>query len=354
MSNCIIASFGTVVPALTTILALDMIFLCLTIIFATYITSKAFLWVCKKWRLGKKVKKFVLMTFWEWFKNNFKTEISNYKSTKFRRKRTCYSSRTYCRSIRGNMVKQKGSRPTTVNITLTFNSAFAAHKDREPPDKLSNLPRKVSFDSDSYTIGIDSQASCSMFNRESAFIEINKIRGVKVKGIGGQSVEAKGIGTVKFKIEDDAGKVHVIKIKNTLYVPAVPISLICPQHWAQQASDHYPTRNGTWCALLPDSCVIHWDQLQFKRTVPYDAPTNTPRFRTAPGATQYRSFVAPLDHTLKSEDRERVSFFSNCTCCHDANVITDDEGGEDDDGRDLVAPLGMRQADDGAVVHGLV
>jgi len=181
-----------------------------------------------------------------------------------------------------------------------------------------------------------------MWNRKSAFTEIRKVKGIKVKGIGGQYVEAKGIGTVKFKLEDDSGKKHTVKIPNTLFVPDMPISLLCPQHWSQQTKDHYPVRNGTWCAILPDQCILHWDQRQFKRTVKYDEASNTPRFRTASGSELYRAFVAPLDHELNSESTEKVCFFASSTrpkraCCHDAQVISDDEGGEEDEEDELQA-----------------
>ena len=301
-------------PAFTSILALDMLFLCIATILSLAAVWKGVLWCCKKWRLGKKFKKHVVMTLWEWFKNNYKADTTCTKHNKtesFKRNKTKYSRSTYCRSRRGNTVKRKGQKPRSLTMTLRVNTAFAAQRNNKQSNKLQRDPRRTKFDSDSYSVGIDSQASCSMWNRKSAFTEIRKVKGIKVKGIGGQYVEAKGIGTVKFKLEDDSGKKHTVKIPNTLFVPDMPISLLCPQHWSQQTKDHYPVRNGTWCAILPDQCILHWDQRQFKRTVKYDEASNTPRFRTASGSELYRAFVAPLDHELNSESTEKVCFFAS-------------------------------------------
>ena len=49
----------------------------------------------------------------------------------------------------------------------------------------------------------------------------------------GVNLVVKGEGTVRWKIEDDNGKVHTILIKHCLYVPDLHICLLSLQHWAQ-------------------------------------------------------------------------------------------------------------------------
>ncbi len=50
-----------------------------------------------------------------------------------------------------------------------------------------------------------------------------------VAGIEG-GLAIKRHGTFKFQIEDDNGKIHLIKIPNSKYVPGLKYSLISPQH----------------------------------------------------------------------------------------------------------------------------
>ncbi len=72
--------------------------------------------------------------------------------------------------------------------------------------------------SDSYPIGVDCHASHCMANAPHLFEDL-KLKAVgEVEGIK-QGLDIKGIGTFKFKMEDDNGKTHKIKIPNSLVVP---------------------------------------------------------------------------------------------------------------------------------------
>jgi len=46
----------------------------------------------------------------------------------------------------------------------------------------------------------------------------------------GGNFKVKGKGTVKWKIENDDGKVHTIIIKDFMYVPGISTCLLAPQH----------------------------------------------------------------------------------------------------------------------------
>ena len=108
-------------------------------------------------------------------------------------------------------------------------------------------------------------------------------------------MQVKGVGTKKWRIADDNGTPHDIYIKNALYVPDLPISLLSPQHWAKQANDDKPIQDGTWCATYASHCVLYWDQRRYSKTVPHDDITNTPRLYTLPQSTRYRKKVAAID-----------------------------------------------------------
>ena len=59
------------------------------------------------------------------------------------------------------------------------------------------------------------------------------------------SLANKGEDTFAFQVENDDGKIHTIRIPNSLYLPDLPLSLLSPQHWAQEAGDNIPIPHGT-------------------------------------------------------------------------------------------------------------
>ncbi len=98
--------------------------------------------------------------------------------------------------------------------------------------------RAVHFNSDSYPIGIDTHATCCMANAPHLFEDLKLGDVGEIEGIK-SGLDIKGTGTFKFKINDDTGTMHEIKILN-LYVPELNRCLLSPQHWVQEAKDNYP------------------------------------------------------------------------------------------------------------------
>jgi hypothetical protein len=187
----------------------------------------------------------------------------------------------------------------------------------------------VIFDSDSFPIQIDSGASRSISNDNSHFESIEPLDTNDPAGILGPTGDKspiKGKGTIRWKIEDDNGVVHTIKLKNALYVPAFKTCLLCAQHWSQSANDHFPTRNGTWQASYSDHIILYWDQRRFTRTVPWDASTNTGYLWSAAGAIDYRVYSAAIDADNDVERHEHVCFNSHADGTH---LVSDDEQDED-------------------------
>ena len=149
---------------------------------------------------------------------------------------------------------------------------------REPLMALSSaipdtLP--VRFDSDSYPIGVDCHASRCMANSPHLFEDLKLIKMGAVEGIK-QGLEIKGVGTFKFKIEDDDGRTHEIKIPNTLYLPELKRCLLSPQHWAQEAGDNHPMPRGTRMENDEKNCVLFWKQGRHKKTIAYNSQSNVP------------------------------------------------------------------------------
>jgi hypothetical protein len=66
---------------------------------------------------------------------------------------------------------------------------------------------------------------------------------------------------------------------------------VAPQHWVQEARDHYPLPNGTKMENNANSCVLFWGQGKISKTIPFNAVTNTPIFHTSPLTSSYCTFV---------------------------------------------------------------
>jgi hypothetical protein len=156
----------------------------------------------------------------------------------------------------------------------------------------------VIFDSNSFPIQINASASRSILNDKSHFESIEPLDTNDPAGILGPTGEKspiKGKGTIRWKIEDDNGMVHTIKLKNALYILAFKTCLLCTQHWSQSMNDHFPTQNRTWQASYSDHIIVYWDRHQLKRTVPWDASMNTGYLWSAAGAIDYQVYSATID-----------------------------------------------------------
>ncbi len=92
-----------------------------------------------------------------------------------------------------------------------------------------------------------------------------------------------------FSLEDDNGKIHTIKIPNSLYLPGLKQCLLSPQHWAQEAGD-----GQTWMGNFELECVLNWHG-GGKKTVLFDPTMNTPIFTTAPSSRAYRAFATTFE-----------------------------------------------------------
>jgi hypothetical protein len=115
----------------------------------------------------------------------------------------------------------------------------------------------VRFDSDSYPIGINCHASRCMVNSPHLFKNLQLKHGGEVAGIN-SGLEIKGIRTFKFKVDDDNGTTHEIKIQNSLYLPDLKRCLLSPQHWVQEAGDNYPLPRGTRMENDDKRCLLVW------------------------------------------------------------------------------------------------
>jgi hypothetical protein len=74
---------------------------------------------------------------------------------------------------------------------------------------LSHIPCEFVPDTDSFMICLENHATCCMDNDVHNFVtKLTPTPNIRVRGVGNQLMEAKGKGTVLWKIEDDNGVVH--------------------------------------------------------------------------------------------------------------------------------------------------
>ena len=179
----------------------------------------------------------------------------------------------------------------------------------------------IKLDSGSFLIGIDNHSFCSMSNSIQDFIGPIIPNKVRMKGFQGASAYSQGIGTVKWRIEDNDGKVHDIFIKDTLFVPDSTQRLSCPQQWAQQAQDHYPERRGTFVIQDDKYLELHWNQDRCVKTIEWDKHTNTAYTRTAPTYKNFRIFRSIFDYKQKKNE----SACSEHACICNSTVIQEDD-----------------------------
>jgi hypothetical protein len=78
---------------------------------------------------------------------------------------------------------------------------------------LYQVPR-ISFDTNSFVIGINTFASITPGNHPDQFEDLKMHNDTKVEGIKG-GLDIKGTGRFKFHIKDDKGGVHLIEISNS-------------------------------------------------------------------------------------------------------------------------------------------
>ena len=174
------------------------------------------------------------------------------------------------------------------------------------------------FDSDSVIIHVDNCASRCITNALSDFVKAPQQVVGRVKGMGGDKVAVRAVGTIRWTVDDDDGVPHSFVIPGSLYIPDSPARLFSPQHWAQERKDNAPKINGSWQATFADHVMLVWGQQKYRKRIPFDK-SNVATFATSAGCKNFRIFRACLDAT--GEDEETTGGYT----AFDANLIVDDE-----------------------------
>ena len=214
---------------------------------------------------------------------------------------TLTKTEIFFKQIAGALWRKQASIHEKYLATVT-----AWNADHAPPPTT-----KLAFDTDSITIGVDTHVSATMSGRKDLFEDLTLADFLDIcHGFGGASLCVGGIGTFTFQMQDDEGATHTIRVPNSLYIPRMENNLLCPQHWAQQANDHFPNPEGTYVKTLSDCSILFWDQRRYSKTVPLDPGSNVPAFRSSPGIVTFQTFCTTLEafdaHLILPESHEVV------------------------------------------------
>ena len=216
-------------------------------------------------------------------------------------------------SRRLRLAPRKHSRTLLSNEVITMQAHMSKHT------------TNASFDTNSGPVGIDNQYSGCMSNKSSDFDgEFRPVKRV-IKGFGGSRTYNMMMVTIKWKVEDNSGKVHTFRIPNSYYVLDGEVRLFSPQHWAKTQKDQKPTQ-GTGITTLADRVTLVWHQRHFSKTVYLDAKTNVATFSLAPGYTKYHAFCTEAC-LLDEEITNSMSM--------DTNEVSNDETGKESDTEDV-------------------
>jgi hypothetical protein len=123
--------------------------------------------------------------------------------------------------------------------------------------------------------------------------------------VGNGKLKVEAIGTFIFDVEDEHGHVNTVQIPNSVYVPGLYRTLICPQHWSKEDGDVQATE--TYLKNGANGCWMVLNHGNSRKWVPHETKTNAPAFYTAPGSMNFVAFEAAFMANDASHLLQRVT-----------------------------------------------
>jgi hypothetical protein len=126
------------------------------------------------------------------------------------------------------------------------------------------------------------------------------------------------VGTVKWKIKDDKGKIHNFILPNTYYSSSVETRLLLPQHWAQTRKKG----RDSYCITYHDAIIMRWNKDKYQITAQLDnrKHRNVGVVRSASDIKQYLTACQAIE-------QECTTLAYPATICMDCQAaeVTNDE-----------------------------
>ena len=130
------------------------------------------------------------------------------------------------------------------------------------------------FGSRTYSFVLDTGTSDHVCKDRELFInEPTPCPNVQLRGVSG-TIQASGIGSIKFRIRDDDGKSHDLIIHDVIYVPECPINLISPQLLSSGPKKDKLQDAGL--LTFQDTTIFFWDTMTYTKTIHHQAEVGIP------------------------------------------------------------------------------
>lgn len=141
---------------------------------------------------------------------------------------------------------------------------ISAYLDMHISDSISQYSN-VQFDTDAVPIIIDSGATCAFMNQRSDFINFTASSG-KVSGLG--TLIITGTATVRYYAKTIDNKIIPIIIKDTLYVPDLPVRLMHPRSPQFQFQLVSVVMGPKVAYLISGACPVHVRRRNLRKNIP--------------------------------------------------------------------------------------
>ena len=168
----------------------------------------------------------------------------------------------------------------------------------------------IPFDTDSIFLAMDTCASVTMTFAKDDFLSPLEPPSIHhIQGAGGL-VEVKGVGTIKYVIQDDEGVNHDLIIKNALYVPTLPFRLFSINQFSQQ-NEPSQFSEGTGIFSFGWHSKFLWNNKQNCKTIIHPEGVRIPLMRVGVGNSKYTSFLATCKNYVTNTPDSFVALRAN-------------------------------------------
>ena len=172
------------------------------------------------------------------------------------------------------------------------------------------------FDTDSFTLGVDNHASACISNAKEHFKDLRRWKGSNLKGVGTTPIT--GIGTLIWNISDDSGKVHQLRIPNSLLLPTISKCLLSPQHLAKDCATCDTDKTNVVTGAY-DTKLHFGAKGNLIKTIQHNKASNVPETRAAPRCKQYHNFVAQVNVSTNIYQHE--AYCAPCDTKEDTAIL---------------------------------
>ena len=194
--------------------------------------------------------------------------------------------------------KLKRMKPPKTRKRKYYESLITMSSIKSPDDQ----DKMVTWDTDSFVIGIDQHTSAPISNDKRHFIQLEETT-AKVVGVDGvpRGIAA-GKGKLQWLVEDDNGVVHKWIIPNAYFIPNCPKCLLPPQYFAKYGNTN---KEKTQCLQLWNRTVLRWGPNgEYVKTIWLGHDRSVPDMMSAASTNEYSAYTKVLDKHFDVESFE--------------------------------------------------